>query len=188
MNTYDMDERISTVAVTLGRIGTGDLVPLCIKILMHIDKGEGMEMLNDITQCDLLEYNDKIALITIIRVASFDFEMTYGWNICIPSEMQVIAQFWDEAVGVLNGDATLVIDICNETSRDYYSGNHCYDFPPRRRSDGTPIRPWRRTERDPYTGEAYEHRMLNCTTNVVYKEHRPYVLWWEPTLKPSYRY
>lgn len=30
MNTYDMDERISTVAVTLGRIGTGDLVPLII--------------------------------------------------------------------------------------------------------------------------------------------------------------
>ena len=135
MNTYDMDERISTVVVTLGRIGTGDLVPLCIKILMHIDKGEGMEMLNDITKCDVLEYSDKIALITIIRVASFDFEMTYGWNICIPSEMQVIAQFWDEAVDILDGSATLYADVVetkNKVSTGYThkmlncTNNHIY--------------------------------------------------------------
>lgn len=132
--------------------------------------------------------NDKVAFVAVVRASIFGRA-----GITAPSNVNVIIQFWDEAVDILNGDATLVIDICNETSRDYYSDDRCYGFPPRRRSDGTPIRPWRRTERDsmdrnPYTGEAYEHKMLNCTTNAVYKEHRPYVLWWEPTLKPSYRY
>lgn len=135
MNTYDMDERLSRIINTLGRIDTGDLVPWFTKILMRIDMGEGMEMLHDITQCDLLERNNKIALIAIIRVASFDFDMTYGWNMCLPSEMQVIAQFWDEAVDILDGSATLyadVVDTKNKVSTGYThkmlncTNNHIY--------------------------------------------------------------
>ena len=135
MNTCTMDERFNTIATTLGRIGTGDLVSLCIKILMHIDKGEGIKMLQDITQCGLLERNDKIALIAIIRVASFDFERTYGWNICLPSDLQAIVQFWDEATDILDGTATLYADIVetkNKVSTGYThrmlncTNNHIY--------------------------------------------------------------
>ena len=111
MNNYVMDERLSRIVNTLGRIDTGDLVPWFTKILMHIDRGEGMEMLQDITQCDLLERNNKIALIAIIRVASFDFEMTYGWNMGLPSDLQATIQFWDEATDILDGTATLYVDV-----------------------------------------------------------------------------
>ena len=32
-------------------------------------------------------------------------------------------------------------------------------------------------------------KMLNCTTNEVYHEYRPYIYWWDPTyFGPSQRY
>lgn len=122
MNTYTMDERLSRIINTLGRIDTGDLVPWFTKILMRIDRGEGMEMLHDITQCDLLEHNNKIALIAIIRVASFDFDMTYGWNMCLPSDLRVIIQFWDEATDIIDGTATLYVDVVDTKNKDDNTG------------------------------------------------------------------
>ena len=114
MTTYEADEKLGVITTILNRLETGDLVPLCTRILMCVDTGNGVELLRNITQWDALERDDRIALIAIIRVASFDLEMTYGWNICLPNDKRTIVQHWDEATDVLDGTATLYADVMSK--------------------------------------------------------------------------
>lgn len=128
----------------------------------------------------------KIAAIAIARATVFGLGDSLTF---LPPDPELIMQFWNQAVDVLNGEATLFIDLCDinkcandERERDRRKarllGNSSYmnDAPHRVYPShaGLPIAGPRRI------GGVFPHKILNCTNNSTYYEYYPYIYWWDP--------
>ena len=125
----------------------------------------------------------KIAAIAVAKATVFG---TGGSMTVMPFEPELIVQFWDEAYDVLKGDATLLIDLCDidecsliaarrDRAAPRYLGS---SVSPYGRPGPASVLPWRGSN---HKNELLPHKMLNCTTNEVYHEYRPYIYWWNPT-------
>ena len=151
-----------------------------------IFQSDGKGFIDTIKNHEHWSDSKKIAAIAIARTTVFGV----GDSLTVfPPEPELIMQFWDQAVDVLNGEATLFIDLCDinkcvndERERDRRKArlmeDHSYmgDAPRLLRPSiaGTQMEGPRRI------GGVFPHKILNCTNNAVYYEYLPYIYWWDP--------
>lgn len=140
---------------------------------------DGKTFINRVKNHENWSDSQKIAAIAVAKASVFG--LGSGMTV-MPPDPELIEQFWDEAYDVLRGNATLLIDLCDIDECSLIATRHDRTAP-RYRSliispDGSPSVP----QRGYYNaGKLLLHKMLNCTTNEVYHEYRPYIYWWDPT-------
>ena len=148
----ERERRNGIVDAVIGRFASKELKPLACTFVKFFLKGEGTKMLGTVISSNELTYDEKIAIVAILRASVFDFSRVNHWNTA-PASTDDITQFWDEAVDIVDGKSTLYLDIV-ET---------------------------RYQKNDIYGDVRYIHRILNCTTDNIYERELSYKYWWIPT-------